>query len=81
MVPNMRVIGAETRLTARVNSGMQMETSMRVNGKRIKPTVMEFIRMLTGPSTRATGGMTFRMALAWSRGPTDHATRVATRRA
>jgi hypothetical protein len=39
-MPDMKVSGEKTKLTAVESSGMLMAISMRVNGKMIKQTVM-----------------------------------------
>jgi len=41
--------------------GMQMEMSSMENGRKIKRMVMEYIYMLTEPSTKVTGLMTYNM--------------------
>ena len=77
---SMKEIGARTKLTARVNSGMQMVMFMRETGRMIKPTVLESICMSMAPGTKVTGATIYRMGMALSRGPMAPATRAATKR-
>lgn len=80
MAPNTRASGASTKRTARVNSGMPMEMSMKVSGKTIRQMATAFTYMSTVLSMRATGEMISKMALASSPGPMGPSTRAAIKR-
>ena len=76
----MKEIGAETRPMDRANSGMQMVTYTKANGRKTKPTVMVSILMSMVLSMRATGETICKTAPALSHGPMALATREAIKR-
>lgn len=80
MVQSTRVNGVKTKQTAKVNSGMQMEISMRVNGKMIRRMAMELMCIKTVPSMKAIGRTTCKMVRALSHGVMVVSIRVVTRR-
>lgn len=59
MEPNMKETGKITKHTAMVFSGMCMVTSMRVNGKEIRPMDLENIRIVTVLRMKGTGVMIY----------------------
>ena len=46
MEPNTKDIGSITKLMERVNLRIHVEIHMRVNGKKIKPVVMAYLRII-----------------------------------
>lgn len=63
--------GAKIKPMEEANSGMQMVTFMRENGKMTKRMVMESTFMSTVPSMKDIGKMIFKTAKAWNLGKTE----------
>lgn len=80
MEPNMKESGLRIRLMERENSGMQMVTFTRENGKMTRLTVLGSTSMLMEQDMKATGRMIFRMELVLKLGMMDRNTKVNTKK-
>lgn len=80
MEPNMKESGLKIRLMERENSGMQMVTFTRENGKMTRLTVLGSTSMLMEQDMKATGRMIFRMELVLKLGMMDQNTKVNTKK-
>lgn len=80
MEPNMKESGLKIRLMERENSGMQMVTFTRENGKMTRLTVLGSTSMLMEQDMKATGRMIFRMELVLKLGMMDRNTKVNTKK-
>ena len=81
MVPNTKVNGAITRLTAKGSFGMQMGIFTKESGKTIRPMDTESISTQTEQGTRVTGRMICKTDSALRPGPMVHATKASIRKA